>query len=395
MKRLFSKSLIFILIGVFVLSAFSGCTTFSQTNPKYDVSFISDGKFYLEIEVESGGYVYAPVAPEKHAHTFVAWYSDYECENEFSFPAQITKDVVLYAGFKEEIDQSNACEITFKVGDTTYLTDTVNFGSTVKTPTPPTKYNYLFLAWCTDSALTNEYDFSSAVVEPLTLYAKFTIDAVKITNKITTEIMSSVVKIYNESWNGFYNYKTSSTISQGSGVIFKQEGNYFYVLTNCHVAVKREGYSYQTLMVEDYQGKQFDQNVELVCAPAPEYDLAILRFRIGTQTTNAKALEFAQDDAKIGDDVIALGAPNGQTNALSFGKFSGYETATLSQTEEYLSNVNFEVIKHTAYINNGSSGGPLINSSLKIVGINYAGAEDTSYGLAIPLTKINEFINAN
>ena len=392
MKKLFKKSLIFVIIVVLALCSFGGCDTFTQDGPKYEVTFISDGKFYLEIEVESGGYVYAPTTPQKQAHTFTGWYSDFECENEFSFPAQITNDVILYAGFEENLDQENACTITFKVGDTIYLEDSVNAGNTVKTPTPPTKYNHLFLSWCKDKALTDEYDFSQAVNTSLTLYAKFTIDAAAITNKITTEVMHSVVKIYNKSYNSNFFGETSSTTSQGSGVIFKQESGYFYILTNCHVAVIKNGYSKQSLVVEDYQGKQFAG--ELVFEPDPAYDLACIRFKPTTQATNAKVLALANSSAEVGDDVIALGAPNGQTNALSFGKFTGYDTATLSKTEEYLSNVKFEVIKHTAYINNGSSGGPLINSNLKIVGINYAGVEDNSYGLAIPLDKINEFLDA-
>ena len=394
MKKLLTKSLIFIISAIFLLSTFSGCelTDFSSVNPKYDVTFISDGKFYLEIEVESGGYVYAPVSPEIHAHTFIGWHTDYECKNDFTFPAQITKDVVLYAGFEEDISAANSCEVTFKINSQTYLTNEVNLGDTVKTPTPPTKNNYLFLAWCTDQALTNEYDFSQAVTKNLTLYAKFTVDAANLTNRITTETMCSVVKIYNQSYNAnFFGQTTNYTTSQGSGVIFYEDDNYFYVLTNCHVAIKKTGYSYQKHIVEEYQGNQFDAT--LVADPIAEYDLACLLFA-KSSSTNAAVLDFAENDAVISDDVIALGAPNGQTNAISFGTLNEFTTATLSETDAYLSNVSFEVIKHSAYINNGSSGGPLLNADLKIVGINYAGATNTSYGLAIPLSKVKECINS-
>ena len=393
MKKLFTKHAIFIITAIILLCSLGGCdlTGFTPTNPKYDVTFISDGKFYLEIEVESGGYVYAPVQPTKYDHVFDGWHSDYECENDFSFPAQITEDVVLYADFIQNSHSENTCEVTFKVGSETFTTDTVTLGDTVKKPTSPTKTNHLFLTWCTDSALNNEYDFSKTVTEPLTLYAKFTIDAASITNTVTTEIMRSVVKIYNQSYNAsYFGQITSSSTSQGSGVIFKEDADYFYLLTNCHVATKKSGYTYQQLTVEDYRGNQFD--AELVCTPVPDYDLACLRFAKNTYT-NAAVLEFAESDASIGDDVIALGAPNGQTNAISFGKYKDDVTATLSDSDASLSNVTFSVIKHDAYINNGSSGGPLINADLKIVGINYAGAEDTSYGLAIPLSKVKEFVN--
>ena len=59
-----------------------------------------------------------------------------------------------------------------------------------------------------------------------------------------------------------------------------------------------------------------------------------------------------------------------------------------------MSNVRFDVMTHTAYINHGSSGGPLLNSELKVVGVNFAGSETAEKGCAVPAEKVAEFLSA-
>ena len=56
-----------------------------------------------------------------------------------------------------------------------------------------------------------------------------------------------------------------------------------------------------------------------------------------------------------------------------------------------MSNVTFEVVYHNAFINNGSSGGPLLDANLRVVGVNYAG-NSSGIGYAIPAVKVNEFL---
>ena len=52
------------------------------------------------------------------------------------------------------------------------------------------------------------------------------------------------------------------------------------------------------------------------------------------------------------------------------------------------------VIRHTAQIASGSSGGPLLSDALTLVGINFAGEKGDGFhnGYAIPLSKIKEFL---
>lgn len=69
--------------------------------------------------------------------------------------------------------------VTFVYGDGfDDQTQTVAQGSAISAPTTPTKDGYVFVSWFTDAACTegNEWNFSSAVEEDLTLYAKWTPD---------------------------------------------------------------------------------------------------------------------------------------------------------------------------------------------------------------------------
>ena len=69
---------------------------------------------------------------------------------------------------------------------------TVISGETATKPAAPTKDGYVFAGWYVDSELTDEYDFSSAVTNDMTLYAKWTIAAVTYTITFDTTGGSSI-----------------------------------------------------------------------------------------------------------------------------------------------------------------------------------------------------------
>ena len=277
---------------------------------------------------------------------------------------------------------------------------TVKKGATVSTPTDPTKFNYVFTGWYTDKYFYNKYDFSKAVTESFTLYAAYELDAAKITNEISRNTIHSIVKIYNKSYNSFLGIETSSSTSQGSGFCFYIQEGYYYILTNCHVAKKDSSYSHQKFTIEDYLGNTYTgylyQNPKKgYDAIAASYDLACLYFK--PTSTNVTALSIGSDP-DVSDDVVSLGAPKGQSNFITFGRVNTYKKVTLSNTSTSLSNVKFEVVEHTAWIDSGSSGGPLLNSKLQVVGVNYASTDKTqssiSRSYAISSSKVNEFLRS-
>lgn len=270
----------------------------------------------------------------------------------------------------------------------------VEKGKTVYTPDDPKKTNYVFSGWYTDSSFINRYDFSKPITKNLTLYAKYEIDAKTLTNKISTDLIKGVVKIYNKSYNTFLGIETSSIISQGSGFCFHIQNGCYYVLTNCHVAKKDSSYNAQKFTIEDYQGKTYEGFLyknpnKSVSAIAASYDLACLYFK--PTSTNVKKLSIVSSNPNINDDVISLGAPKDQSNAITYGKIYSYNKVIIPGTSTSLSNVKFDVISHNAFVNNGSSGGPLLNVDLNVVGVNYAGGS-SGVGSAIPAVKVNEFL---
>ena len=128
------------------------------------------------------------------------------------------------------------------------------------------------------------------------------------------------------------------------------------------------------------------------------YDLAILSIRKDLITRDLAVTNVCQHDIKIGDKCISISTPDGLINSISFGKVTGYnlfkpETETLE-----LNNINFNIIVNSAYIESGSSGGALIDSNLKVAGIQFASASDYNNeylrSFAVPASKINEYVKS-
>ncbi len=291
-------------------------------------------------------------------------------------------------------------EVTFVYNSNSSSVVYVKDGDRVSMPTDPTRKNYVFLGWFSDHACTKRYDFSSQVSSDLTLYAKFELDAGKITNEISQSTMKSIVKIecqyYNEILWGMFETDTTGW-SQGSGFCFSENDGYYYILTNCHVVEGPTGYDKMRIRVTDYKGNQYTAALytnpnKSKEAKSADYDLACIYFK--SSDTEVQPLNIVKLNPKLQDDVISLGTPEGQTNTITYGKVREYMVITLTDTPKNESNVTFKVIRHNADIKSGSSGGPLLNSTLEVVGVNYAsstGDDDISY--AIPAEKIWEFLN--
>ena len=284
-------------------------------------------------------------------------------------------------------------EVTFVVGNKAE-TVSVPYGEAVAPPLTPKMENRIFSGWYTDASLQTEYDFSTPVRRALSLYAGFVLDGAKITNEITLSVMSSLVTVENVYPSGI----GREVVAQGSGFIYKIENGRAYVLTNCHVAYAPSGR--QTLTVKDFQGESHIatvyRNSDHRSAISADYDLAILTFPYNGNSLTT--IPFASQDSAEGDEVISLGSPENQSHAITFGASLGYRKANVSDSSPEESNVVFDIIYHTAAITNGSSGGPLLNGDLELIGVNYAGlppaeGENFGRGCAVPLSKVQAFLS--
>src|SRR5262245_37241798 len=137
----------------------------------------------------------------------------------------------------------------------------------------------------------------------------------------------------------------------GSGVVVSPDG---YVLTNNHVV---DGAT--KVRVELSDRRSFTARV--VGADAPS-DLAVLRI----DATGLPALPFGDSDAmRVGDVVLAFGNPLGVGQTVTMGIVSAKGRAT------DVGDGNFEDFLQTdAPINQGNSGGALVNTAGQLVGIN-------------------------
>jgi serine protease Do len=162
--------------------------------------------------------------------------------------------------------------------------------------------------------------------------------------------------------------ETPVQIGAGSGFVVSSDG---MILTNRHV-VGEENATY-TVVFQD--GKEYPATV---LARDTLTDLAVLKI----DATNIKALELGNsDDLKQGQSVIAIGNTLGEyQNTVTKGIVSGLSR---SLGGEYTG-----LIQTDAAINQGNSGGPLLNSAGQVVGINTAvDRAGEGIGFAIPINE--------
>ena len=152
---------------------------FSSQMENFTVTFNLnyDGSTNKTQGVASGSAVEKPEPPTRDGYIFGGWYTDTDCTNEYDFAIGVTADITLYAKWTV-----NTYTVTFNTdGGSAVDSQTVNYNSTATTPTAPTKEGYTFAGWYTDTGCTNVYDFSAAVTESITLYAKWTVNTYTVT----------------------------------------------------------------------------------------------------------------------------------------------------------------------------------------------------------------------
>lgn len=170
-----------------------------------------------------------------------------------------------------------------------------------------------------------------------------------------------------------YRYETGGI---GSGVIVDPKG---YVLTNEHVVSGAE--RIQVIML-DKAGKEKTYLAELA-ASDQRIDLAVLRIK---SRETFPHLKFAAAPARVGDWAIAVGYPFGFRQTMTSGIVSAAEVSMRIQGRRYA-----RLLQTDAAINQGNSGGPLLNIKGEIIGVNSAifspSGAFAGMGFAIPAAE--------
>lgn len=118
---------------------------------------------------------YTGDTPVKEGYTFLGWNSNSAATEPLAELPIVTGNATYYAIF--EID---TFEITWKNGETTLDTDTVNYGATpAYTGETPTKEDHTFIGWNTDAEAETALETIPAATADATYFAIFTANAVE------------------------------------------------------------------------------------------------------------------------------------------------------------------------------------------------------------------------
>lgn len=191
---------------------------------------------------------------------------------------------------------------------------------------------------------------------------------------------------------GFQNLQDTTQESAGTGIIISNDG---LIITNRHVVP--EGTQNVSVTLSD--GTTYD-NVKVVGRTSSQDSLDIAFLKI--EDTKGKKLQAAEigDSSKvnIGDSVVAIGNALGQfQNTVTSGIISGHGRSVQASTGGTGSDSeNLEDLFQTdAAINEGNSGGPLVNLEGQVIGINTAVAGDAqNIGFAIPINDVTGLIKS-
>ncbi|MEV8286791.1 S1C family serine protease [Streptomyces niveus] len=213
---------------------------------------------------------------------------------------------------------------------------------------------------------------------------------------------------------------SNSGQSTGSGVVITSDGE---IITNNHVIAGA-----QTVKVQLSTGKTYTADV---VGTSPDKDLALIKLQ------GASGLKTAvlgdSDNVKVGDEVVAIGSPEGLTGTVTSGIVSALDrdvTVSKEQGQQQQqqqqgdgrwpfefggqqfngdtgdSKTTYKAIQTDASLNPGNSGGALINMNGEIIGINSAmfsasgssgdssSAGSVGLGFSIPVNTVKADLSA-
>jgi len=225
-------------------------------------------------------------------------------------------------------------------------------------------------------------------------------------NAVSDNVLPSVVEIKTVSvqrrstqsfngipWDFFFGPRSDGEQGQereyrssamGSGFIVRHERDLYYVLTNNHVV---EGSS--EIVVATRNGKEYTGSI---VGQDSRRDLAVVSFKTNDSFPLADLGD--SDVVKVGDWAIAMGNPLGEQFA--FSVTMGFVSA-LGRTGGPGGNIN-DFIQTDASINQGNSGGPLVNIRGEVIGINTwiasnQGGGSVGLGFSIPINNAKRVLD--
>ena len=215
--------------------------------------------------------------------------------------------------------------------------------------------------------------------------------AVYAANKILPSIVGIKLEytVNNSMLQMFGKSSSSTATATGSGIIISVDG---YILTNNHVVSSSSSSSnssyYQVSEASKLTVTLFNDDTEYeakIVGKDEQTDLAVIKI----EKSGLSKAEFADSDSiKVGEFAMAVGNPIGMQSSVTCGIVSAVNRqVTDSDGKQYT------LIQTDAAINSGNSGGALVNSEGKVIGINtlkLSGTGIEGMGFAIPINSTTD-----
>ena len=239
---------------------------------------------------------------------------------------------------------------------------------------------------------SNSNNSSSGYVSQINL-GNYSDTAVYAANKILPSIVGIKIEytVSNPMYQMFGMSGTSTASASGSGIIISEDG---YILTNNHVVSSSSSSSssnssyYQVSEASKVTVTLFNDETEYeakIIGKDEQTDLAVIKI----EKAGLTKAEFADSDSiKVGEFAMAVGNPIGMQSSVTCGIISAVNReVTDSDGKKYT------LIQTDAAINSGNSGGALVNSEGKVIGINtlkLSGTGIEGMGFAIPINSTTD-----
>jgi len=178
----------------------------------------------------------------------------------------------------------------------------------------------------------------------------------------------------------------STATASGSGIIISEDG---YILTNNHIVSSASSESYYsvseaTKMTVTLFNDETKYEAKII-GTDEQTDLAVIKI----EKSGLSKAEFADsDNIKVGEFAMAVGNPLGMQSSITCGVISAVNREVTDSDGK-----KFTLIQTDAAINSGNSGGALVNSEGKVIGINtlkLSGTGIEGMGFAIPISSTTD-----
>lgn len=248
------------------------------------------------------------------------------------------------------------------------------------------------------SSKLNKNNTTTTKVNHVTTSYKNTNSTTHAVNKVKDAVVSVITYANNKSQNSIFgnddfnsnNNNSQRVASEGSGVIYKKDSKYAYLVTNTHVI---NGASKVDIRLAD--GNKVPG--EIVGSDTYS-DISVVRI----SASKVKSVAEFGDSSKltVGETAIAIGSPLGSNyaNTVTQGIISSLNRNVSLKSEDGQT-ISTQAIQTDTAINPGNSGGPLVNIQGQVIGITSSkiasnrGTSVEGLGFAIPSNDVTNIIS--